>query len=215
MSEEDHWVDPEEEKKKTPKITHRIMLDDSVKVKDLRDELEKTKRQNYAIALKHLEKLKDEARSLGMSNEVISAIKDPENLQKLVDAKKSPQFATPENKGSGGSGTIPLFQGQGVISRPDAKQGSVEQWQDFYEQKLIAKINSLKSQNLDKEEISKETIKTLNTWREQTYKNPAFFRVAGPVTQTNQNKGVEKLAKKVWDFMLKNTEKIKQGSYEP
>jgi len=227
MSESDHWTAEDDEElegnKKKPKITHRIMLDDSEKVQKLRDELETARRQSYVIALRDFDKLKDEARSLGLEDSIINSITDPENLQKIVEEKRNPpNFASPENKGSGGSGTAFLpsnyredTSGLRVVSRPDEKQGSVEQWEHFYEQKLIAKINSLKAQNLSKKEISTQTIQTLNQWRETSYKNPALHRITGPVVQSNENKGVEKLAKKIWDFMMKNVDRIPQGSYEP
>lgn len=226
MSESDHWTaeddeEFEEKKKKGAKITHRIMLDDSEKVQKLRDALEIARRQSYTIAMRDFDKLKNEAKTLGITSDVISAIKDPSDLQKIVDAKKNPQnFASPEDKGSGGSGFATLgpnySEGGSQISNPsmpNVETASVSEWENFFEQKLIAKINELKGRGLSGNEIAKRSVEQLAEWNLSIIKPKGLMLKEKSAVRARQEKALDNLTNKIF-IHLQKQDKIKASYSE-
>jgi len=192
------------------KIKHVIQVSTSERERELQDKLTEAENRSYMIALKAFEKLKEEAQSLGIEPSVISALSDkPQDLQDLVDEKKQPITASPDSVGSGGKGSIPL-RPQDVASergyvpnrKPTTKDASIEEYQNYYEKKLIEDIQNLKTQGETGEDIMKKTLGILNQWETRAYQ-PPYLTPSGKQKPSNESRALEILRRKVMDTMMK------------
>lgn len=211
--------DPEEENKKT--IKHKILLDTSAREKELQNKLEDalTEKGNLEAkigiyATRAFEKLKDEARNLNIDQTIIDSIQDPKDLEKIVFARKNPEISpsTPENKGSGGSGHALLgpnySEGINRASNPDMpnESGSVEQWEHYFEQKLIKTINDLKGRGLSGNEIAKRSVEQLAEWNLSVIKPKGLILKEKSNLRAKQEKALNRLVDKIFIHLQKQDE---------
>jgi len=218
--------DEEEENRKT--VKHKIELSTSDRERELQDKLENAlvgkgdaEAKMGIYAMREFSRLKNEAKSLGITSDVIDAIQDPEDLEKIVYARKNPDSipATPENKNSGGSGFATLGRNyhedgsQTVNPSMPNESASVEEWENFFEQKLIKQINDLRGRGLSGDEIARRSVEKLAEWNLSVIKPKGLILHEKSNLRKKQERALDNLTNKIFQT-IQNQEKIKASRSE-